>query len=134
MSTEIVTRLSFLTTTSSILLCVRRLYMHEIRLTPRVSGPEIWNVETGHLTHQGKAATIDDAFLDGKSPRGSGANTPVRSRLGTPSASKAGTPIASKAGTPVASGTEDANSPQSIPKKKKKLTRNQLKAQEERRR
>jgi len=87
--------------------------------------PEIWNVESGRLTQQGKAATIEDAFLDFKSPKGSGANTPARSRLQTP--------IASAAGTPAGSGAEDG-SPKPLAKKKKKLTRNQVKAQEERRR
>ena len=68
---------------------------------------------------------IEDAFLDGKSSKGSGFNTPVRSRLQTP--------VASTAGTPVASGTEDGGVKPVI-KKKKKMTRNQMKSQEERRR
>ena len=68
---------------------------------------------------------IEDAFMDVKSPKGSGVNTPVRSRLHTP--------IASTAGTPVASGAEDGGVKLVI-KKKKKMTRNQMKAQEERRR
>lgn len=80
------------------------------------------------MTHKGKAAIVEDAFLDAKSPKGSGSNTPIRSRLGTPSASIHG--------TPAASGAEDAGekgtSP--VPKKKKKLTRNQQKIVEERRR
>ncbi|KAG5339407.1 hypothetical protein C0989_004390 [Termitomyces sp. Mn162] len=87
--------------------------------------PEIWNVNAGCMTHQGKAALVEDAFLDGKSPKGSGTNTPARSRLQTPSTSTAGTPIASgDEATPVVSPVV----------KKKKMTRNQLKAQEERRR
>lgn len=90
-----------------------------------ISGPEIWNVDNGRVNHQGKAAVVDDAFLDAKSPKGSGANTPVRSRLHTP--------IASAAGTPAGSGAEDGIV-KSIVKKKKKMTRNQMKAQEERRR
>ena len=88
-------------------------------------GPEIWNVDNGRITHQGKAAVIEDAFLDLKPSKGSGFNTPVRSRLQTP--------IASTAGTPVASGAEDGGVKPLI-KKKKKMTRNQMKAQEERRR
>ncbi|KAK7005674.1 P-loop containing nucleoside triphosphate hydrolase protein [Favolaschia claudopus] len=90
--------------------------------------PEIWNVDAGHMTHQGKAGVVEDAFLDSKSPKGSGTNTPVRSRLGTPAASASA--------TPVGSGAEDNGSPQPgvVVKKKKKVTRNQLKAQEERRR
>jgi elongation factor 3 len=89
-------------------------------------GPEIWNVEAGRLTHQGKAAIVEDAFLDKKSA--SGGNTPVRSRLQTPAASNAATP----AGSGAEDGVATAAAP--VPKKKKKLTRNQLKAQEERRR
>lgn len=90
--------------------------------------PEIWNVEAGRVTHKGKAAVVEDAFADVKSPKGSGANTPARSRLQTPAASTHG--------TPAASGVEDAKGTTDAPmlKKKKKMTRNQLKAQEERRR
>ncbi|KAF7315452.1 hypothetical protein MIND_00060100 [Mycena indigotica] len=88
--------------------------------------PEIWNVEAGHMTHQGKAAVVEDAFLDSKSPSASGTNTPVRSNRGTPAASANG--------TPVVSGAEDGGSAKPVVKKKKKMTRNQLKAQEERRR
>jgi elongation factor 3 len=86
-------------------------------------GSEIWNMEGGHITHQGKATVIEDVFLD--TPKSSRANTPMRSRLQTP--------VASASGTPVASGTEDAGATK-LPAKKKKLTRNQLKAREERRR
>jgi len=96
-----------------------RLNIHEF------SGPEIWNVDNGRVTHQGKAAVVEDAFLDAKSPKGSGANTPARSRLHTP--------VASAAGTPAGSGAEDGVV-NPIVKKKKKVTRNQMKAQEERRR
>lgn len=88
--------------------------------------PETWNVDNGRMVHQGKAAVIEDAFQDAKSPRGSGHNTPVRSRLQTP--------LASAAGTPVGSGAEDAGALKLPVVKKKKMTRNQLKAQEERRR
>ncbi|KAL0956356.1 hypothetical protein HGRIS_002506 [Hohenbuehelia grisea] len=85
--------------------------------------PEIWNIEAGKMTHQGKAAIVDDAFLD-KTPKGSGTNTPARSRLQTPIS-----------GTPAGSGAEDSGaSPNPIARKKKKPTRNQMKAQEERRR
>ncbi|KZS93830.1 hypothetical protein SISNIDRAFT_454274 [Sistotremastrum niveocremeum HHB9708] len=97
--------------------------------------PEIWNIEAGRMTRQGKTAVVEDAFADLKSPRGSGANTP-RSRLHTPIASASGTPAASgdegpgsggRASPLVAGGT-------GIVRKKKKKTRNQMKAQEERRR
>ena len=77
------------------------------------------------MTHKGKVAVVEDAFADGKSPkgtpRGSGANTPVRSR------------VASAAPTPAGSGTEGNAAPMPVIKKKK-LTRNQQKAREERRR
>lgn len=79
------------------------------------------------MTHQGKAAVVEDAFADAKSPKGSGTNTPARSRLQTPAGSVAA--------TPAGSGAEDKGLGGTPPmKKKKKLTRNQIKAQEERRR
>lgn len=92
-------------------------------------GPEIWNVEAGRMTHKGKSAVVEDAFSLAKSPNGSGATTPIRSRLHTP--------IASRSATPAGSGAEGAgDGTGAVPtlKKKKKPTRNQLKAQEERRR
>ncbi|KAL4254967.1 ABC transporter superfamily protein [Abortiporus biennis] len=88
--------------------------------------PEIWHVDAGRLTHKGKAAVVEDAFADVKSPKGSGANTPARSRVQTPAASTHA--------TPAGSGAEDASGSTPGLKKKKKLTRNQIKAQEERRR
>ncbi|OSX66429.1 hypothetical protein POSPLADRAFT_1130787 [Postia placenta MAD-698-R-SB12] len=88
--------------------------------------PEIWHVDAGRMTHKGKAAIVEDAFAV-KSPKGSGANTPARSRLQSPAASAQA--------TPAGSGTEDKAGTTTPPvKKKKKLTRNQQKAQEERRR
>ncbi|EPS97712.1 hypothetical protein FOMPIDRAFT_66732 [Fomitopsis schrenkii] len=88
--------------------------------------PEIWNVDAGRLTHKGKAAVVEDAFAV-KSPKGSGANTPARSRLQTPAGSTAP--------TPAGSGAEDKPGTSTPPiRKKKKQTRNQMKAQEERRR
>ena len=72
------------------------------------------------MTHKGKGATVDDAFLETKSPKGSGANTPARSRLQTPAGSAAA--------TPAGSGAEDGKaSPSGVPKKKKKMTRAQQK-------
>jgi len=83
--------------------------------------PEIWNVEGGRVTHKGKKPVIEDAI----NKRGSGANTPVRSRVQTPSVSASG--------TPAGSGAE--NGKEGVPVvRKKKPTRNQMKAQEERRR
>lgn len=77
------------------------------------------------MTHKGKAAVVEDAFADGKSPkgtpRGSGENTPIRSR------------VTSAAPTPAGSGTEGTAPPMPVVKKKKP-TRNQMKAREERRR
>jgi len=93
------------------------------RLTPHFVGPEIWNVEAGRVTHKGKKSVIEDALSD---KRGSGANTPVRSRVQTP--------IVSASGTPVGSGAENGKEGGSVVRKKKKPTRNQMKAQEERRR
>jgi len=91
------------------------------------TGPEIWNVDGGRLTQQGKVAAIEDAFLTAKSPKGSTTNSPALSRLQSPAQSAAG--------TPTVSGVEDgASGVQSVIRKKKKPTRNQLKAQEERRR
>ncbi|CCM01472.1 uncharacterized protein FIBRA_03526 [Fibroporia radiculosa] len=87
--------------------------------------PEIWNVDLGRMTHKGKIAVVEDAFAV-KSPKGSGTNTPARSRLQSP--------VASTAGTPAGSGAEDKAAGSVPAKKKKKLTRNQMKAQEERRR
>ena len=79
---------------------------------------------------KGKVAVVEDAFADGKTPkgtpRGSGANTPARSRVQTPAASATG--------TPVGSGTENNAMPMPVVKKKKKKTRNELKEQAERRR
>ncbi|OCH95177.1 hypothetical protein OBBRIDRAFT_788641 [Obba rivulosa] len=88
--------------------------------------PEIWNVDAGRMTFKGKQAVVEDAF-EVKSAKGSGNNTPARSRLQSP--------IASMAGTPAGSGDEDkAAAGNPSVKKKKKLTRNQMKLQEERRR
>ncbi|KAF8305161.1 hypothetical protein DL93DRAFT_2089730 [Clavulina sp. PMI_390] len=90
--------------------------------------PEIWNVDAGRLTQQGKVAVIEDAFADAKSKPGSR----LHSNAATPAGSAGATPNASgdeKSGTKgMVSG---AASP--VPKKKKKLTRNQLKERDERR-
>ncbi|KAH9015358.1 hypothetical protein EDB84DRAFT_1567730 [Lactarius hengduanensis] len=60
--------------------------------------PEIWNISEGRMTHKDKAAVVEEAFADTKSPRGSGANTPIRSRIHSPAASAAATPAASGTG------------------------------------
>ncbi|THH31808.1 hypothetical protein EUX98_g2391 [Antrodiella citrinella] len=88
--------------------------------------PEIWNVDAGRVTHRGKAAVVEDAFADAKSPKGSGNNTPARSRMQSPAVSVHG--------TPAGSGAEDKGGASTPPgRKKKKLTRNQQKVVEERR-
>ena len=78
------------------------------------------------MTHKGKTAVVEDAFADAKSQRGSGRNTPIRSRNQTP--------VASTAASPAVSGAEDKSAAGLPVVRKKKQTRNQLKAQEERRR
>ncbi|KLO14597.1 hypothetical protein SCHPADRAFT_914787 [Schizopora paradoxa] len=88
--------------------------------------PEIWNVEGGRMTHKGKSSVVEDAFADAKSASASGANTPIRSRLHTPAASTNA--------TPAGSGAEGSVEGTTMQRKKKKMTRNQIKAQEERRR
>lgn len=81
-------------------------------------------MEAGKLTQKGKVAVIEDAFADGKSKPGS-------ARV-----SVAPTPAASAGATPNGSGDEANPSGTASPRgisKKKKLTRNQLKARDERR-
>ena len=110
---------------SSSLPCVSFISQHEVSDSTKfaATGPEIWQIENGRMTHKGKTAVVEDAFaLNG---RGSGNSTPMRSRNATP--------LASASATPVGSGAEDKGADASG-KKKKKLTRNQIKAQEERRR
>jgi elongation factor 3 len=79
------------------------------------------------VTHKGKTAVVEDAFADVKSLRGSGANTPIRSGSQTPAMSANA--------TPAGSGVEENGIGIKVPaKKKKKPTRNEIKAKEERRR
>lgn len=81
------------------------------------------------MTHKGKTAVVEDAFADVKSLRGSGANTPIRSGSQTPAMSL------SASATPAGSGVEENGAGLKVPKKKKKKpTRNEIKAKEERRR
>lgn len=93
--------------------------------------PEIWHVDAGRLTHKGKIALVEDAFDDVKSRAGSRIGTP-RTRAGTPmtsAAASAATSVANSAAT-----SEAENDGTKMPKiKKKKLTRNEVKAQEARR-
>ncbi|SPO28953.1 probable mrna export factor elf1 [Ustilago trichophora] len=103
--------------------------------------PEIWNVDHGRITSRNKGNVAEGAFLDEME----NASTPGASVPGTPMpgstaasrlASKAGTPVSSAAPTPAGSGDEgDQDMTKFKAKKgKKKLTRNEKKAQEERRR
>ncbi|WVR07279.1 hypothetical protein IAU60_004320 [Kwoniella sp. DSM 27419] len=102
--------------------------------------PEIWHVDNGELTHKGKVAIVEDAF-----DNPSMANSRVASKAGTPrTGSKAGTPrtvpgtpgTATPGDTPAGTDNElvDGVAKLMVKKKKKKLTRNEVKAQEERRR
>jgi hypothetical protein len=120
-------RSSFLITPSLSLryVCIRFYFVVLVNIDPS-KGPEIWNVSDGRIIHQGKTAVVEESFADARSPKGSGTNTPIRSRLQTP--------VGSTHGTPVGSAAEDNALGKTVIKKKKKLTRNQLKAQEERRR
>ena len=77
------------------------------------------------MTQKGKKSVVEDAFADIKSAKASGSNSPARSRVQTPAGSVNG--------TPAGSGAEGSGGPTPI-RKKKKVTRNQMKAQEERRR
>lgn len=94
--------------------------------------PEIWNVDAGKLTHQGKVAIIEDAFNDSK--ESSRQASRVASRTASASNSNAASRAnsgdeASKPGTP----NPDGSLPMPIVKKKK-LTRKQVKEREDRRR
>ena len=111
--------------------------------------PEIWHVDNGELTHKGKVALVEDAFDDPSRP---GSRT--TSKAGTPRISRVGTPAASSVATSAANsgdeGTGGTNTPAEgagadgviddlakmalKPKKKKKKTRNEIKASEERKR
>lgn len=98
-------------------------------------GPEIWQVDAGRMTHKGKVPIVDDALFDKLERQGrlSGANTP-RSKAQTPVGSAFATPAGSgDEASRVASGAATPENAATSLKKKKKLTRNQLKAQAERR-
>ncbi len=103
--------------------------------------PEIWNVDNGRIMSRTKTALAEGAFLDEME----NASTPGASVPGTPLpgstaasrlTSKAGTPVSSVAPTPAGSGDEGEQDMSKFKAKKgkKKLTRNEKKAQEERRR
>ena len=95
--------------------------------------PEIWHVDNGELTHMGKVALVEDAFDEPSRP-----SSRTTSKAGTPrTASVANTPGTSAA--PSAANSDDDGAADSLaklalkPKKKKKMTRNEVKAQEARR-
>lgn len=116
--------------------------------------PEIWHVDNGELTHRGKQALVEDAFEDPSRPGSrtvSKAGTPRISRVGTPangasaatSAANSGDEGSTAPGTGATTPAEGANGDAVIddlarlalkPKKKKKKTRNEIKASEERKR
>jgi elongation factor 3 len=79
--------------------------------------PEIWNVDAGRLTHQGKVALIEDAFDDVKTSR-------VGSRMGTPrgAATPNGVSGLNTAATSAnnSAAPSDAEGDNSAPKLKKK--------------
>ncbi|KAK8864159.1 hypothetical protein IAR55_001405 [Kwoniella newhampshirensis] len=92
--------------------------------------PEIWHVEGGLLTHKGKVALVEDAFDDPSRPV-----SRVASKAGTPR-TVPGTPGTATPGSVASTGTEeivDGVAKLMVKKKKKKMTRNELKAQAERR-
>ncbi|WVQ99133.1 hypothetical protein IAU59_006265 [Kwoniella sp. CBS 9459] len=95
--------------------------------------PEIWHVDGGELTHKGKVAIVEDAFENPSVPTSrtaSKAGTP-RTIPGTPGTA---TPGASTAASASGGELADGVAKLMLKKKKKKLTRNEVKAQEERRR
>jgi len=87
------------------------------------------------MTHKGKVPIVDDALLDKLERQGklSGANTP-RSKAQTPVGSAVATPAGSgDEASRAASGTATPENAAVAIRKKRKLTRNQVKAQAERR-
>ncbi|WVQ82413.1 hypothetical protein IAT38_004541 [Cryptococcus sp. DSM 104549] len=94
--------------------------------------PEIWHVDNGELTHKGKVALVEDAFDNPSNPV-----SRVASKAGTPrNATAPGTPGTATPTSVGGSGVDDVVNGVAglLKKKKKKMTRNELKAQEERRR
>jgi elongation factor 3 len=114
--------------------------------------PELWHVDLGELTHRGKVALVEDAFDDPSRPSSRSTSKAGTPRTGTPGLASGVTSASTSAAN---SGAEDAGDHLAKlalkPKKKKKvsvavlfsldisadeeqMTRNELKAQEERRR
>ena len=93
--------------------------------------PEIWHVDNGQLTHKGKVAIIEDAFDDPSRP-----SSRTTSKAGTARTSRVTSAAPSTAASSAAnSGAEDVGDDLAKLKlkKKKKMTRNELKAQADRR-
>jgi len=93
--------------------------------------PELWHIDKGRLTHKGKVAIIEDSFADSRpskpgSLRNSAAPTPAASAGATPNVS--GDEKGKGGASGLVSGTASPKS-----RGKKKMTRNQIKAREERR-
>ncbi|KPI39646.1 [NU+] prion formation protein 1 [Cyphellophora attinorum] len=91
--------------------------------------PEQWHIKDGRLDHRGHLAVDLSRFEDSRP--GSSA---VSSAGGSLQVSRAGSPMASHEGTPAASGAEDNSEMNFKGKKKKKMTKKQLKEREVRRR
>lgn len=95
--------------------------------------PEIWNVDAGELTHIGKVALIEDAFDDVKPSRATSRIGTPRGGAGTPNGANGGTTAATSAANSAAPSDAEGDISKPKMKKKKKLTRNDVKAQEARR-
>lgn len=93
--------------------------------------PEIWNVDGGRLTHIGKVGLVEDAFADGTPSATPGASA-APSAAASAAASRAASRATSASNTPAGSGDE-SEVYSKVRTKKKKLTRNEVKAQEVRR-
>lgn len=89
--------------------------------------PEQWHVADGRVTHKGHLAVSYDRFEDGSRPSSS-----MSSAVGTPKGGSSA--VSSAAPSANASGAEDGGELKFKSKKKKKMTRAQMKEREVRRR
>lgn len=108
--------------------------------------PELWHVDDGRLTNKTKATLLDENFGDvnvDDNASTPGVDSPAvgtpapGSRVASRLTSKTGTPVSSAVATPIGSDAEDDQDMSKLKAakgKKKKMTRNEKKAQEERRR
>ncbi|WFC96088.1 [NU+] prion formation protein 1 [Malassezia brasiliensis] len=90
--------------------------------------PEIWRVENGHIISKTKTDVATENFADSAAP---GSATPSEA---TPTLSAVPSAVNSGANTPATRSDDEDMSKLKAKKGKKKLTRNERKAQEERRR